>query len=77
MKLENYNKLKSLALNCDKLVDWIRYKPNVNSGVRVDVVNENLSNSSKKGRSQHTKCEAFDLGFNSKDDLKSIFGYKT
>ncbi len=70
MTLENYKKLKLLALNCDKIVDWIGYKPNVNSGVRVDVVNENLPNSSKKGKSQHTKCEAFDLGFNSKNDLK-------
>ena len=73
MILENYKKLQSLALNCDKIVDWIGYKPNVNSGVRVDVVNENLPNSSKKGKSQHTKCEAFDLGFNSKSDLKKVY----
>ena len=73
MILENYKKLQSLALNCDKIVDWIGYKPNVNSGVRVDAVNENLPNSSKKGKSQHTKCEAFDLGFNSKSDLKKVY----
>ncbi|WP_114997708.1 hypothetical protein [Helicobacter fennelliae] len=74
MIVENYKKLQSLAKECDKIVDWIGYKPRVNSGVRVDIVNENLPNSSKKGKSQHTKCEALDLGFNSKDDLKkSLF----
>ena len=38
-----------------------------------DSVNENLPNSSKKGKSQHTKCEALDLGFNSKNDLKKVY----
>ncbi|WP_300906557.1 hypothetical protein [Helicobacter typhlonius] len=73
MIVENYKKLQSLAKECDKIVDWIGYKPRVNSGVRVDIVNENLPNSSKKGKSQHTKCEALDLGFNSKDDLKKVY----